>query len=103
MYLLTTPFIEVPDRGVGIFRRTTFRQGVSLLKEAGFYRQVDGPTDEEIAAADIAYLGGHRYLVSDAEAGLLTVAGYGANVELIDAYGWDDYGEGLYGVDDYGS
>jgi hypothetical protein len=61
-----------------LFDRAPYRYGMSLLKTAGVYRQVDGPADEDITAADITYLGGHVYPVTTAEAADLTAAGYGA-------------------------
>lgn len=55
-------------------------RSTSILKTAGAYTEVDGPSDAQIAAADITYLGGHIYTVSDAEAALLTTAGYGSGL-----------------------
>lgn len=60
-----------------LFRRMSRTIGVSLLKESGIYRQVIDPMAEEVEAADIAYLGGHTYVIGTAEADDLTAAGYG--------------------------
>jgi len=60
-----------------LFGRLSIMQGVSLLKESGVYRQVDGPSAEEITAAEITYLGGRVYEVTAEEAAALTAAGYG--------------------------
>lgn len=69
-----------------LFDRLARPHGVSLLKTNGTYRQVEGPTDEDMAAADITYLGGHTYTVTRAEGAELTEAGYGAWVaEAVDA------------------
>jgi len=52
-------------------------QGISVLKVGGLYRQVEGPLDEDVAAAEIAYLGGYRYPIDEAERLALVAAGYG--------------------------
>ena len=72
-----------------------------MLKEGGLYRQVEEPTPEQIQAADAAYLGGYKYVIDDDEGDALTTAGYG---EWVQPYGYGDdiYGEGFYGLDDYG-
>lgn len=56
-------------------------RGRTVLKAAnGTYSTVDYPTIDQIAAAAVAYLGGHVYAVSDAEAAALTAAGYGGGI-----------------------
>jgi len=60
-----------------LFGRLSIMRGVSLLKESGVYRQTSEPLAEEIAAAEITYLGGHVYEVTAEEAAALTAAGYG--------------------------
>lgn len=79
-----------PSRASEIFQmkeRATFfvtiGEGVSVLKTAGTYRTVMGPVQEDIAAADIVYLGGRSYAVDDTEKAALIAAGYGAYVALI--------------------
>lgn len=99
---LFTPPGRVERRGDThrLFGRQTITRGVSLLKAAGLYRQIESPSDEDIAASDIAYLGGHVYVVSDTEAAALAEAGYGASVVKPGAgYGAGGYGEGVYGAD----
>lgn len=103
MYLFTPPTVLRPT-GINhpLFGRMRLHQGVSLLKDdAGLYQQVEGPTAEQIDLATIAYLGGHIYLVSDAEASSLRDAGYGEWVTIPAAssgYGKGSYGGGLYGA-----
>lgn len=82
-----------------LFGRLLFTQGVSLLKESGLYRQASNPTDEELDAAEVAYLGGYRYDVDATEASDLIAAGYGAWLEgsTSSAYGFGPYGTGAYG------
>lgn len=72
-----------------------------LLKKDGFYTQVETPSDEDVAAADLAYLGGHAYYVSDLEAADLTAAGYADFLSLPPSTG-DGYGIGTYGLGAYG-
>ena len=64
-----------------LFGRLSIMRGVSLLKESGVYRQTSEPLDEEIAAAEITYLGGHVYEIDAAEVAALTAGGYGAWIE----------------------
>lgn len=58
----------------------TVTHSKSILKIGSTYVPVQGPTNEQIVAADITYLGGHIYTVSAAEAAALTAAGYGAGL-----------------------
>ena len=79
-----------------LFGRMSIMRGVSLLKESGVYRQTPEPSAEEIAAAEITYLGGHVYEIGAAEVLALIEAGY---------WDWvvaDVYGSGVYGADTYG-
>lgn len=73
-------------------------QGVSILKEAGFYRQVREPSAEDVSSAEVAYTGGRVYPVSPEEALSLIEAGYG---EYVTETG-RGYGRGLYGIGPYG-
>ena len=50
---------------------------MTLLKTGGVYSQQRNPSDEQLSAADVAYLGGYTYTISDGEAAALTSAGYG--------------------------
>lgn len=101
-----TKLFRPPGRDVRVGSAETFfitmTYGQSLLKENGLYRQVIDPGDDELTAADIAYLGGHDYLVTDAEADALTVAGYGSSLSVpgavLGGYGDGLFGEGIYGA-----
>lgn len=93
-----TPPVIVERRGSHpLFGRLGVRQGVSVLKEGGFYRQLLDPSAEEVSGADIAYLGGRVYRVSDAEASDLAEAGYDEFLRAAGVYGRGAYGAGLYG------
>jgi hypothetical protein len=98
-YLFTPPGLPVRVGDANTFFLTlTF--GRSLLKESGLYRQVLDPSDEEVAAAEIAYLGGHIYAISDDEAAALTLAGYAEGITSISL--GSGFGEGPYGATPYG-
>lgn len=100
MTRLFTPPGRIERHGTHpLFGRLTLTRGVSLLKVGGLYRQVIDPSDEEIVAADIAYIGGHVYAVSNTEAAALIAAGYGEWVTNPNARG---YGAGKFGVGQFG-
>jgi len=61
-----------------LFGKISTPQGLSVLKGYdGLYRQVEGPLDEDVAAAEITYLGGYRYPIDETERLALVAAGYG--------------------------
>lgn len=66
--------------GYWLFRHfSPLVRGRSVLKaHDGTYSTVDTPTGDQIDAAAVAYIGGHCYEITDAEAASLTSAGYGA-------------------------
>lgn len=98
-YLLTPPTRAVRRGEHPLFGRMSFRRGVSLLKVGGLYRQVIEPSDEEIVAAQRAYLGGHEYEVDDDEYADLVAAGY---AEWLTPIGSAFYGSGTYGFGTFG-
>lgn len=65
------------EAGGRLFSLMSLEYGLSVLKKDGFYTLVENPTNELVGASDKAYLGGHTYEVSQAEATALTDAGYG--------------------------
>ena len=68
-----------PERVVGqdpLFTKLRIWRGATLLKSNGSYRTVWNPSPEELDAADVIYLGGHTYSVSEQEAASLMAAGY---------------------------
>ena len=74
-----SPVLADPHPGNALFRHYKRRAcGRSVLKESGVYTTVDNPPADRVNAADVAYIGGHRYEVTAAEATALTNAGYGA-------------------------
>lgn len=60
---------------------------LSLVKEAGVYRQAEEVTDEETAAADAVYLGGRRYVLTPEQETDLVNAGYGEWITEVDEGG----------------
>lgn len=51
-------------------------RGRSVIKLAGTYITLDGPTQAQQDAATEVYIGGHMYEISDTIATSLTAAGY---------------------------
>ena len=60
-----------------LFLRVKLARGITILETVGAYRAVRFPTQDEIAAATTAYMGGHEYTVSDAVKVALIAAGVG--------------------------
>lgn len=76
-YRFTTPTVSEGPLGQGrLFSRFRLVRGITVLKTDGEYVEVRYPSSEEVAAADIAYIGGYSYEVSAGEAADLTAAGY---------------------------
>ena len=76
-YRFTTPTIsEGPAAEGRLFSRYRRTRGVSVLKVAGEYYEFRSPSSEEIAEAEVAYIGGYSYEVSPGEKASLEAAGY---------------------------
>lgn len=108
-YVFTPPSVDRPVGVDPLWSRFHFQVGQAVLKKDGFYTASEVVTDEDFAAADIGYLGGHSYLVSDSEAADLQAAGYSQWVRLyvpdVTPPTNDDppeYGAGSYGTGTYG-
>lgn len=71
---------EAPADAGPLFGRIKRDIGVTVLKNAGVYTEHRYPTHEQVAGADVAYVGGHVYTVSNAEADALVAAGYAENI-----------------------
>ena len=100
-YLFTPPGAERPVGTDRLWARFTFPVSFTLLKKDGFYTLTETPADEDVAAADLAYLSGHTYQVTSNEADALTAAGYGDYLVPLPASG--AYGSGTYGSGSFGS
>lgn len=65
--------------GTRLMRFYKIARGITILEASGTYTAVRYPTQDEIAAATTAYLGGHEYTVDDATKAALTAAGVGVS------------------------
>lgn len=76
-YRFTTPTVSEGPAGTGrLFSRYRLVRGVTVLKIDGEYYNVRYPSSEEIADADVAYIGGYSYPVDATEKAALEAAGY---------------------------
>lgn len=77
-YRFTTPTVleEMESNGHPLFSRIKIPKGVTVLKIDGDYFEVRYPSAEEVADADIAYIGGYAYEVTAGEKADLEAAGY---------------------------
>lgn len=92
-YLFTPPGERRPVGTSLLWARFQYPVSFTLLKKGGFYTLTETPADEDVSTADVAYLAGHSYLVTNAEAAALTAAGY----SVTSGFGTGDYGVGVYG------
>ena len=90
-----------------LFIRVKLDRGITILENPpGAYRAVRFPTQDEIAAAATAYMGGHEYEVDDATRAALIAAGVGVdtgNFTLLIPNPDPGFGQGGYGVGPYGA
>jgi hypothetical protein len=77
-FRFTTPTIleEMESDGHPLFSRIKIPKGITVLKTGSTYYQVRYPSAEEVADADIAYIGGYSYEVTAEEKASLEAAGY---------------------------
>jgi len=76
-YRFTTPTVSEGPAGEGrLFEQFRLVRGITVLKIDGEYYEVRFPSSEETQAADIAYIGGYSYEVSEGEKASLEAAGY---------------------------
>lgn len=78
-YKFVTPTEE--EGPIGAHRLWWFYRldrGISIVKTSEGYYETRSVSQEEMDTAEVVYLGGHEYEVSDAEAAELTTAGYGS-------------------------
>ena len=77
MYEFRTPTInEGPTGSTRLDQFYTLPRGITVLKVNGEYSLERYPLSNDVIDADIAYLGGHVYTVSDQEAAELIEAGF---------------------------
>lgn len=76
-YRFTTPTVsEGPAAEGPLFSRYRLVRGVTVLKVDGEYYEMRYPSSEEVEEADIAYIGGYSYEVSEEEKAALEAVGY---------------------------
>jgi hypothetical protein len=76
-YRFKTPTVSEGPAGEGrLFERFRLVRGITVLKINGEYFEIRFPSSEETQAADIAYIGGYSYEVSEGEKASLEAAGY---------------------------
>lgn len=76
-YIFKPPTVEEgPAGGHWLFQRYTLSRGVSVFKLDGEYYEIRFPTQDDIDAADIFYMGGHEHVVTLEEKDDLEAAGY---------------------------
>jgi len=76
-YRFRTPTVSEGPAGEGrLFERFRLVRGITVLKIDGEYYEIRFPSQEETQAAEIAYIGGYSYEVSEAEKASLEAAGY---------------------------
>jgi hypothetical protein len=80
-YLFTPPVEdEGPMGGNWLFARYTRKQGVTVYRLDGEFYEDRFPAQDDLVNADLVYLGGHEYVISDKEAQALIDLNVGYNV-----------------------
>lgn len=90
------------DRDTQMFKEVSY--GFTVIKDNAAscsYRQVRDPSQIELAAAAVYYLGTHVYFVTDAEAACLASAGYGDYLTFLGPDGNEGVFSDVY-TDSYG-
>lgn len=64
----------------GLWRFFKINKGVSVYVDGATVTQTRFPYQEDLTSHDHFYLGGYVHTISDAEAAVLTSAGYGAYI-----------------------
>lgn len=82
---LNTPYARLAARpnANGIGRITDIGRGVSLLINGSTVTENRTPSQDDLAAADQYFLGGHEYTVDQATADILIAAGYSEYLTVI--------------------
>jgi hypothetical protein len=64
-YIFETPVVrEGPSGGHRLFEFYKLNVGISIVRDAGTYRQVRYLTDEDLRSYQEVYLGGNKHVVS---------------------------------------
>jgi hypothetical protein len=76
-YLFVPPVVdEGPMGGNWLFARYTRKQGVTVYRLDGQFYEDRFPVQDDLIDADLVYLGGHEYVITEAEKNALESVGY---------------------------
>ena len=78
-WTFTTPHVDEGPAAWSnrLFLRVKIARGITILETGGVYTAVRFPTQDELEAADAAYMGGHEHTVDDDIKAALIAAGVG--------------------------
>ena len=75
-YVFETPIVrEGPAGGHRLFQFYKLNRGISIVKDAGVYRQVRYLTDEDLRSYQEVYLGGNKHIVDETTKAALIAGG----------------------------
>ena len=75
-YIFETPIVrEGPSGGHRLFEFYKLNVGISIVKDAGVYRQVRYLQDEDLRSYQEVYLGGNKHIVDETTKAALIAGG----------------------------
>ena len=75
-YVFETPIVrEGPAGGHRLFHFYKLNRGISIVKDAGVYKQVRYLVDEDLRSYQEVYLGGNKHIVDDTTKAALIAGG----------------------------
>jgi hypothetical protein len=77
-YVFDTPIVrEGPAGGHRLFHFYKLNRGISIVKDAGVYKQVRYLVDEDLRSYQEVYLGGNKHIVDETTKAALIAGGVG--------------------------
>ena len=77
-YVFETPIVrEGPAGGHRLFYFYKLNRGISIVKDAGVYKQVRYLVDEDLRSYQEVYLGGNKHIVDETTKAALIAGGVG--------------------------
>jgi hypothetical protein len=77
-YVFETPIVrEGPAGGHRLFQFYKLNRGISIVKDAGAYKQVRYLVDEDLRSYQEVYLGGNKHIVDETTKAALIAGGVG--------------------------
>jgi hypothetical protein len=77
-YIFDTPIVrEGPAGGHRLFHFYKLNRGISIVKDAGVYKQVRYLVDEDLRSYQEVYLGGNKHIVDETTKAALIAGGVG--------------------------